>query len=216
MIKKIIPVLISTFVLIGCNTTQKKIQVYGADNSINTATITFENADPFIYKNKKPTDASIAIIRWVPGLYNNLSVKVYDDEKNCVDYKKIPVDLKNNGPKKVEAGKMMSFEVTTYESTDKKFVRCFNRFSFTPKPNKEYSIKNSIFSVDVEYAQCRIQVFEGGAEENIIDIVPREKEPTFWTQSSPRCDKSELVNPKLSKESFRTFKCAMKVGGRAC
>ena len=211
---KVSLLLIVAAIIYGCGSQGIKLSAYEEITGLPSAKIKFRNMEPFYYEKGEAKGASFIIVDWIPGTYRDFSAVIYDSNEGCTDGKVFPVVKDSDESFSIQAGKMQTFMLNTFNNTEDKRVWCPNRFSFTPKEGEEYTVKNSIHIQSVDHGYCQIEVFDSSG--NAIEVVAREKIPPLWTQSSPRCDKSELENPIKVKKSKQNFDCIIKIGGYKC
>ncbi|WP_188150511.1 hypothetical protein [Teredinibacter waterburyi] len=206
--------LIINVTFIGCASQGIKLTAYKEAPSSASAKIMFKNSDPFYYEKGEAKDASFIIVDWIPGTYRDFSAVIYDSNEICTDGKVFPIVNDTDKSFDIKAGELQTFMLNTYHNTEDKRVWCPNRFSFIPQQGEEYTVKNSIHIKSIDYGYCQVEVFDSSGDR--IEIIAREKIPPLWTQSSPRCDKSEIEKPVQSKISKQNFECIIKVGGYKC
>ncbi|HEY7774417.1 MAG TPA: hypothetical protein VIC26_14635 [Marinagarivorans sp.] len=206
--------LIITTIMCGCGSQGIKLSAYEEVTGLPLAKIKFKNADPFYFEKGEPKDASLIIVDWIPGTYKDFSAVIYDSGDICTDGKVFPVVKDSDESFNIRAGELQTFMLNTFNNTEDKRVWCPNRFSFIPREGEEYTVKNSIHIKSIDYGYCQVEVFDSRGD--AIEIIAREKIPPLWTQSSPRCTKSELENPVKTRESKQSFECIIKIGGYKC
>jgi hypothetical protein len=205
-----------TILLSACGTlTEKpKVSMYEEPANGEFASIEFENSEPFIYENGKPSTNYFSVIKWTAGTFKDKAVKIYSDSNNCVDYQVL--DLKKKSNFNIPADQYVTFEYSAFVNSDKVFVWCPNRITFTPEANKKYIVKNTLHVNDIRFATCTAQLFDASEPEKPLPFISRDEHPVFWAPTSPRCEAKDLETVKLVTESRGNFECTVKLGSRSC